>query len=116
MTATQLQQSETQFQQAIVDLARALGWLVYHTHDSRHSAPGFPDLVLVRNGSLIFAELKTERGRVSGAQEEWLRNLADVEGVVWEGSDDDAEWIDRIVRVRTWRASDWPEIERVLRR
>ena len=40
-------QTEDQWQSAVIEYARLMGWLVYHTHDSRHSEKGFPDLVLV---------------------------------------------------------------------
>lgn len=70
--------SERDLQDAVVALARTLGYLTYHTHDSRRSAPGFPDLVMVhpRSGALIFAELKSASGRVTAEQDEWLRALA----------------------------------------
>jgi hypothetical protein len=45
---------ESVFQDQIVGLARFYGWdRVYHTHDSRRSHPGFPDLVLVRGPELV---------------------------------------------------------------
>jgi hypothetical protein len=56
-------------------LAHALGWLAYHTHRSDRSEPGYPDLTLVKGGRLIFAELKTERGKTTGPQELWLQAL-----------------------------------------
>lgn len=67
--------SEKQFQQQVIDLAKMTGWKTYHTHDSRRSNPGFPDLVMVRRGRMIFAELKTRTGRVSAEQEQWLDEL-----------------------------------------
>jgi len=70
--------TEAQFQQAVVDLARLRGWLVFHVHDSRRGlGAGFPDLVLVHQatGELLFVELKTTSGRVSTAQQEWLDAL-----------------------------------------
>jgi hypothetical protein len=99
MTPTALRQTEAELQQAIIDLAIALGWLVYHTHDSRHSASGFPDLTLVRGDRLLFAELKSETGKLSLSQQVWF------EALVASGND-----------VRVWRPSDWPGIERELRR
>ena len=69
--------SEAAFQQTVIDAARLTGWLVYHTHDSRHSPAGFPDLVLVRGGRLMFWELKAMRGRASAAQLDWLAALAE---------------------------------------
>lgn len=56
-------------------LAHALGWLGYHTHRSDRSEPGYPDLTLVKGDRLIFAELKTERGKTTGPQELWLAAL-----------------------------------------
>ena len=61
---------------AVIEMAKHYGWRVYHTHDSRKSAAGFPDLVLVRKGVLVFAELKSEKGVVSTEQQEWLRDLS----------------------------------------
>ena len=56
--------TETQLQSAIIELARLTGWLVYHTHDSRHSAKGFPDLCMVRceEGGLRRAEDRFQVG------------------------------------------------------
>ena len=53
------------------------GYLVYHTHDSRRSEPGFPDICAVHptTGHLFFAELKGDTGRVSEAQTQWLNAL-----------------------------------------
>jgi hypothetical protein len=67
--------SEKEFQAQVVQLATYYGWRVYHTHDSRRSAAGFPDLVLVRPPELIFAELKTEKGRIRPEQADWLADL-----------------------------------------
>ena len=66
--------SEAQFQSHVIAIASRLGWLVYHTHDSRRSEPGFPDLVLVR-GRTLFRELKTGSGVLSKAQHVWLDRL-----------------------------------------
>ena len=66
--------TEKQFQSHIVRVAKMRGWLVYHTFDSRRSAPGFPDLVLVRE-RVLFRELKTDKGRVKPAQKAWAEGL-----------------------------------------
>ena len=71
-------------------LAHALGWLGYHTHRSDRSEPGYPDLTLVKGGRLIFTELKTEKGKPTFAQSEWLHALAfaaSVEVYVWRPTD-----------------------------
>ncbi len=67
---------EKHYQQRILDLARLQGWtLRYHTFDSRHSASGFPDLVLVRRPEIVFWEVKTDRGTVTVSQRTWLDAL-----------------------------------------
>jgi hypothetical protein len=83
--------TERQWQSQVVEAARLLGWRVYHTHDSRRSEPGWPDLALVRD-RLVMAELKTDNGRVSKAQAGWLDALrtANVETYLWRPSDWDA--------------------------
>ena len=40
--------TEADVQRGLIEAAQTGGWLVYHTHDSRRSRKGFPDLVLVR--------------------------------------------------------------------
>ena len=69
--------TEKQLEAAVRAAALALGYLYYHTHDSRRSNPGFPDCVMVhpRTGALLFWELKSERGRPTGAQMEWMGAL-----------------------------------------
>ena len=57
--------TEREFMEAVRHLARMTGWRCYHTHDSRRSEPGFPDLVLVRGGKALFVELKTAHGRLT---------------------------------------------------
>ena len=68
--------SEQEFQNTITTLAKSMGWLVYHTYDSRRSTPGFPDLVLVRGNRIMFRELKKEIGKLTGSQRGWLDSLA----------------------------------------
>lgn len=91
--------SERAFQQRVVDLARLRGWRVFHPHDSRHSAAGWPDLAMLRARQLVFAELKSETGRPTDEQRAWLAALSAVPGVI----------------VRLWRPSDWSDVEAVLR-
>jgi hypothetical protein len=94
--------SEADLQSCVVDLARRLGGLVYHTHDSRRSPAGFPDLVIAfpRSGAIVFAELKSATGRVTPEQDEWHRALA-VRGAMY-----------------VWRPADWRDwsIARALQR
>src|SRR5437867_2540828 len=88
--------SEAQFAKLIFStsarnpgLAHMLGFkLVYHTYRPLKSAAGFPDYVLARE-RVIFAELKTEKGKPSEFQREWLGGLraAGAEAYLWRPSD-----------------------------
>ena len=95
-------ESEDGFLGWVRDLARrrpvADRWRTYHTLRSKGSEPGFPDLILVRPPRLIFAELKSERGRLTKAQREWR---ADLEACG--------------VEVYTWRPSERSHVEAILR-
>jgi hypothetical protein len=89
--------SEKQFMAAVVEAAKMLGWLVYHTFDSRRSAGGFPDLVLCRE-RVLFCELKSAKGKLSEAQADWLGSLASAGA-----------------SVHCWTPEDWSTIEETLR-
>lgn len=84
--------TESAWQQQVVELATLYGWLHYHAYDSRRSDPGWPDLVLVRPPKLLVVELKTDTGRLTRSQTEWLALLdaCGVETAVWRPRDFDA--------------------------
>jgi len=94
--------TEDQLLDAVRQLARLLGYLTYHTHRSDRSEPGFPDLVLVhpRTGHLVFAELKTAKGRVAPAQHVWIDALrrAGVAAYIWRPADLTGGLISRALR------------------
>lgn len=89
--------SEKAFMAKVVALAKENGWKIYHTLNSRGSQPGFPDLVLVRQ-RVLFIELKTEKGKPTDEQREWIiaLKLAGAE-------------------VQIWRPSMWNDIVRTLK-
>ncbi len=68
--------TEKEFSQTVVELALRFGWKVYRTWNSQHSPAGYPDLTMVREDILLFAELKSEKGKVTPAQWDWLLTLA----------------------------------------
>lgn len=78
-----------EFQPAVIELCKWMNLYVYHTHDSRRSARGFPDLVIVGPGGILFRELKTETGRLSREQTEVLARLttAGADAAVWRPAD-----------------------------
>lgn len=89
--------TEAALQACVIALAQRNGWLVYHTHDSRRSQPGYPDLHLIHpaTGRSLFRELKTQKGRLSPAQREWLDGLTatGADAAVWRPAD----WFDDTV-------------------
>jgi hypothetical protein len=104
---------EEDFQQQIIDFAHLNGWRVAHFRTVRiqrkdgsvyYATPvqadgeGFPDLVLLKGNLVIVAEIKSEKGKLSDAQRDWLS--------AWEMTEAD---------VYVWRPQDWDEIEKRLR-
>ncbi len=90
--------SEKEFQQTVLGLANVCGWLAYHVFDSRRSQAGFPDLVMLRAGRLVVAELKSEKGKPTPEQEQWL----------------DAFEATGFAEVKLWRPSMWRDVEETL--
>ena len=61
---------ERDLQEQVRQLCADLGLYLYHTHDSRHSAAGFPDCWIInpKTGAVLYRELKTEYGQLSATQ------------------------------------------------
>lgn len=114
--------TERDFMRQVTDLAELRGWSWAHfrpamtekgwrTPVSGPLGAGWPDLVLVNpeKARLIFAELKSARGKESVAQTAVLDALETVAirfgGVPGAGG----------VEVHVWRPADWSTIEAVLR-
>ena len=98
---------EADFQKSVIKLAKLQNWVVAHFIPAQVRAGvwvtpfqadgrGFPDLVLVRE-RVVFAELKTKRGRLSDHQRQW-RELLLAAGA----------------EVYVWRPDDWDQILEVL--
>jgi len=107
---------EKTFQNQVVDLAHIYGYSVAHFGSAmnangnhrtpvRYDAKGFPDLVLVRGDfnakerphRLIFAEIKSDVGRLSKEQSTWIDDLATV------------------AEAYVWRPRDWDDILHILK-
>ena len=99
-------QSEDDFKRTVIELAKLYGWLVHHARPAmnrrgawatwQEGDNGFPDLVLAREGVVIFAELKREKAKPTAAQMEWIEALGQPPACVWY-------------------PSMWPQIEGLLR-
>lgn len=96
--------SEADWQATVVDLAQLRGWMVHHQRPARtrdgwrtavaYDGAGFPDLVLARAGQVLFLELKTDTGRPTSRQLDWLRELGDHAHII--------------------RPSDWDQLQELL--
>jgi hypothetical protein len=92
--------TEKVLQQAIIECAQALGYKVAHfrpamtEHGYRTAVAadgkGFPDLVITGHRRIIFAELKSQKGKLSKEQAEWMMALRAAGG-----------WY------RLWTPADW---------
>jgi len=105
--------SEAELQDNVIKTARAFKWRVAHfrsvpvKHGDRvvYETPvqadgaGFPDLLLVRE-RVVFAELKSETGRMSMAQQDWMFALreADAERYIWFPKDWISGEIEEVLR------------------
>jgi len=87
---------EAELQEGVLELAQVFQWLRAHFRAAMTSkgwrtpvegdGKGFPDLVLVRSGRMIVAELKGDGGKVSHEQLLWLmafQTVPNVEVYVW---------------------------------
>lgn len=146
--------TERDLQRNVVQLARDLGWgvsqaaatkvaaeaesygqpvppldgLVFHPRYSMGSEPGWPDLTLIRRRDqrLIFAELKTEKGRLHPRQEAVLELLSvfaanrswwddDLSVADWNANRAAAWSPTPLLEVWVWRPSDLGAIAEDLR-
>ena len=93
--------TERELTAAVIEAARLLGWKVAHFRPGRTTrgwrtpvegdGTGFPDLVLARQGQLLFAELKAKGGRLRPEQAAWIEVLGRTGAA----------------GVHVWRPEDW---------
>jgi hypothetical protein len=80
--------TEADLERQVRGIARDLGLLAYHTHDSRRSPGGFPDWVFA-GARVAFRELKRQSQKPTPAQQAWLDRLAAAgqDAGVWRPAD-----------------------------
>jgi hypothetical protein len=67
---------EADFTGMVMREAQARGWMAYHTHDSRRSPAGFPDVVLAHaERGTAYIELKMPGKYPTKEQRAWLETL-----------------------------------------
>jgi len=81
--------TEAALQAEIVKTCKQLNLRYFHCAIPQFSKAGFPDLVIVGPGGVLWRELKRESGRVSPHQEAWLADLkrAGQDAGVWRPAD-----------------------------
>jgi len=99
---------EREFATQVEHLLDLFGWLWKHDEPavrqsgkwatSFRGARGFPDYIATRDGRLVFAEIKNERGRLTSSQVLWLETLQTTSAEVY-----------------VWRPNDLHEVKEVLR-
>jgi hypothetical protein len=99
--------SEPEFLAQVLALARLRGWRSIHVRPARTArgwrtavqgdGVGFPDLLLLRSGKLVVAELKAGRGRPTAEQLAWMQAFEAAGAGVY-----------------VWTPASWAEIESVL--
>lgn len=94
--------TEDQFLRAVTQAAKLHRWKVWHPWISLHSAQGYPDLTLCRDGQLILAELKRVGGALRPQQAEWAEQLR----LVADANPGVAYFL--------WTPADWETVEAVL--
>ncbi len=104
--------TETEFQAQVVRAARMFRWMVSHMTLPQRSEPGVPDLLMVRPPRVIFAELKSETGRLDARQRYSPRT--------GRALPNQKDWKDALegcigVEYFLWKPSNWDEIVEVLR-
>lgn len=94
-----IHESEAGFTRAVIQLAQLHGWRVMHQRPGLTRSGkwvtaisgdvGFPDLCMVKGTRLLFAELKSAKGKLGPGQQEWLLRLggAGAECYIWRPKD-----------------------------
>jgi len=95
--------TEADLREQIRTLCKLYGWKMYFSWTSIHSPRGFPDLVLANpeQKRVIFAELKTEKSKLTPQQEEWLDTLDACGAEVYLWRPGDIEGIATILRSKS---------------
>jgi hypothetical protein len=76
--------SEDDLLKCVIDMAHTFGWLVAHFRPAKtekgwrtavQGDVGFYDLVIARKGDVAFIELKSEKGKLTEGQKEWIEGM-----------------------------------------
>lgn len=113
--------NEADWTKTVIDLAQTFRWRTAHFRPGltqsgnwrtavQGDGAGFPDLVMTREGALIFAELKRETGKLADSQVEWLADLKKAQHASYNDP-----FYGPFIRVFVWRPSDFDDVVEILR-
>ncbi len=71
---------ETAIKKSIRDYLRLSGWFVFHVLQGLGAYKGVSDFVAIKDGNVLFIEVKTERGRQSEHQKKFENNICNSGG------------------------------------
>jgi len=99
-TTDSIRITERDLREQVRDLCKLFGWEFLFTWTSIHSPKGMLDLLLINKEQkrVIFAELKTERGKLTPEQQETFDNLVACGQEVYVWRPQDIEGIADILR------------------
>lgn len=82
--------SESEIRRQVKDYLAAKGWFCFHVLQGLGAYKGITDLIAVRDGRIVFIELKTKTGKQSDYQKQFQADLeaAGGEYVLCRGVDD----------------------------
>ncbi|MFH2042415.1 MAG: VRR-NUC domain-containing protein [Acidobacteriota bacterium] len=66
---------ETLIMRQIKEYLEYRGWFVYRNHQSLGSYPGIPDLTALKNGRVVWIEVKRPGGKISEPQASFANNI-----------------------------------------
>ncbi len=105
---------EEVLQLRVEELLRTFDWWWFHDQDPRRNQAGLPDTIAMKPGRLLFAELKSQKGKLRPKQAEVRGHLESVVAAIgsWNGPPGRPP-----VEYHLWRPSDLLSgaIERALR-
>ena len=100
---------ESVLQSHVIHMAEWFQCRVYHVSNVRgqlrsQTSVGYPDLTIVGKRGVIFRELKSERGRLTQAQDEWQDHLkqAGQNVGVWRPRD----WVSGLIELELRRMAN----------
>ena len=107
MKNQKLKISERTWQEQVGSMLDLFRWRWFHLEDWRDRragprttsyAAGFPDIVAVRGSEMLWIELKSSTGTLTGPQKEWLADLQGAGQEVHVLRPGDFEWLTERLR------------------